>query len=50
MHGEEGRAMAAAETILRSSSALLLVRDNRRACEAKERILTQVTLARPTGS
>lgn len=50
MHGEEGRAMAAAETILRSSFGLLLVPDNRQACEAKEGILTQVTLARPTGS
>jgi len=47
MHGEEGRAMAAVETILRSSFDLLLVRDNRRAYEAEEGILT---LARPTGS
>lgn len=50
MHGEEGRAMAAAETVLRSSSDLLLVRDNRRAHKAEEGILAQVTLARPTGS
>lgn len=50
MHGEEGRAMAAAETILRSSFDLLLVRDNRRAHKAEEGILAQVTLARPTGS
>jgi hypothetical protein len=47
MHGEEGRAMAAVETILRSSFDLLLVRDSRRAYEAEEGILT---LARPTGS
>lgn len=50
MHGKEGRAMAAAETVLRSSSGLLLVRDNRRAHEAEEGIFTQVTLTRPTGS
>jgi len=48
MHGKEGRAMA--ETFPRNSSGLLLVRDNRRACEAKEKILIQITLARPTGS
>lgn len=47
MHGKEGRAMA--EKFLRNSSGLL-VRDNRRVCEAKERILIQITLARPTGS
>jgi len=50
MHGREGRAMAAAETVLRSSSDLLLVRDNRRAHEAEEGIFTRVTLTRPTGS
>lgn len=49
MHGEEGRAMAAAETILRSSSDFL-VRDSRQAHEAEEKILIQVTLIRPTGS
>lgn len=50
MHGEEGRAMAAAETALRSSSGPLLVRDSRQAHEAEEGILAQVTLTRPTGS
>ena len=51
MHSEEGRAMAAAETVLRSSSDLLLVRDNRRVHEAEEGIFTQIfTLTRPTGS
>jgi len=51
MHSEEGRAMAAAETVLRSSSYLLLVRDNRRVHEAEEGIFTQIfTLTRPTGS
>lgn len=42
--------MAAAETVVRSSSGLLLVRDNRRVHEAEEGIFTQVTLTRPTGS
>lgn len=50
MHSEEGRAMAAAETVLRSSSDLLLVRDNRRVHEAEEGIFTQIILTRPTGS
>jgi hypothetical protein len=42
--------MAAAETALRSSYGSLLIRDCRRAHEAEEGILAQVTLTRRTGS
>lgn len=47
---KKGGAMAAAGTILRSPFDPLLVRDSRRAHEAEERILNQITLTRPTGS